>query len=127
MARTDCLVYVWDFEAVEKMAGEGYPAMAAAWRNLVLYAVGSAFSSTCGDVSAQDLQTQWWPLLMPETAFPALIVVVKICSVLNVIIFLQSFCREVSGLRCSSKAMQFTADAACKMSVWKLTFFGHSL
>ena len=42
---------MWDLEAVEKMAGEEYPALAAAWRNLALYSVGSAFSSTCGDVS----------------------------------------------------------------------------
>ena len=51
-ANTDCLLYVWDRRAVEKMAGESCIALAAAWRNLVLYNVGAAFSATCGDVSA---------------------------------------------------------------------------
>ena len=46
-------MYVWDKHAVERMAGESCIALAAAWRNLVLYSVGAAFSATCGDVSAQ--------------------------------------------------------------------------
>ena len=52
MATTDCLLYKWDLDAVEKMASPACAALAAAWRNLVLYAVGAAFSSTCDDVSA---------------------------------------------------------------------------
>ena len=56
MASTDCLLYKWDIEAVETMAGESCVALAAAWRNLVLYSVGAAFSATCGDVSVLQLQ-----------------------------------------------------------------------
>ena len=52
VATTDCLLYKWDLDAVEKMASPACAALAAAWRNLVLYAVGAAFSSTCDDVSA---------------------------------------------------------------------------
>ena len=51
MATTDCLLYKWDLDAVEIMASPACAALAAAWRNLVLYAVGAAFSSTCDDVS----------------------------------------------------------------------------
>jgi len=51
LAETDCLLYKWDIDAVEKMAGQDCIALAAAWRNLVLYSVGAAFSATCGDVS----------------------------------------------------------------------------
>lgn len=58
VAQTDCLLYAWDFDAVEKMAGDSYPALAAAWRNFILYTVGSAFSSTCGDVRALPDQLQ---------------------------------------------------------------------
>ena len=53
VASTDCLLYKWDIEAVETMAGESCIALAAAWRNLVLYSVGAAFSATCGDVRAR--------------------------------------------------------------------------
>lgn len=51
LAETDCLLYKWNIDAVEKMAGQDCIALAAAWRNLVLYSVGAAFSATCGDVS----------------------------------------------------------------------------
>ncbi len=47
---TDILLFEWDDKAVERMAGNTYPALAAAWRSLTLYAIGSAFSSTCGEV-----------------------------------------------------------------------------
>jgi hypothetical protein len=50
VATTDCLLYKWNIEAVEMMADRRCPALAAAWRNLALYSVGAAFSSTCGDV-----------------------------------------------------------------------------
>ena len=50
MATTDCLLYKWDLDAVERMASPACAALAAAWRNLVLYAVGAAFSATCDDV-----------------------------------------------------------------------------
>ena len=51
VATTDCLLYKWDLDAVEKMASPACAALAAAWRNFVLYCVGAAFSGTCGDVS----------------------------------------------------------------------------
>lgn len=50
-AVTDVLLFEWDIGAVVRMAGDTYPGLAAAWRSLTLYAIGSAFSSTCGDVS----------------------------------------------------------------------------
>ena len=59
VATTDCLLYKWDLDAVEKMASPACAALAAAGallasssRGLLLYAVGAAFSSTCDDVSA---------------------------------------------------------------------------
>ena len=59
VAKTDCLLYKWDIEAVDKMASMDCMALAAAWRNFVLYAVGVAFSATCGDVSSHSI----WCLL----------------------------------------------------------------
>lgn len=50
-AVSDCLLFVWSFDAVRQMTGPASPALAVFWRNYILYSVGSAFSDTTGEVS----------------------------------------------------------------------------
>ena len=49
-AETDCLVYVWDFNAVQQMTGAASPALATFWRNYILYSLGSAYSDSTNEV-----------------------------------------------------------------------------
>ena len=51
VADTDVILVRWDVDAIESMAGGSYPALAASWRNLILYNLAMAFAGTCGDVS----------------------------------------------------------------------------